>query len=120
MDSNTGGLPDSSNNWLSYRIRNLSYIGQQIILPDEVTASVVRMAVNGDISLTSHSVRTYRAICNQAQNQNIILPIKIASATALFLLFRNANMEENFNYLSNTRICPFTSYQFNSDPNKNL
>ena len=48
------------------------YVGQQIILPDEVTASVVRMAVNGDISIVSHSCKTYRATMNSATTQNLI------------------------------------------------
>lgn len=117
IPAGTAGAPMNDNSFLSYTIANLSYIGQQIILPDEVTASVVRMAVNGDISLTAHSCRTYRAICQQSQNQSIILPIKIASATALFVLFRNTTMEENFNYLSNTRSCPFTSFKMNMDSN---
>ena len=48
MDT-TLGTP--SNTGVEILIQNLMYVGQQIILPDEVTASIVRMAVNGDISI---------------------------------------------------------------------
>jgi hypothetical protein len=66
-------------------IQNLMYVGQQIILPDEVTASIVRMAVNGDIFFLSHSCKTYRNTLNSADTLNLILPIKIASENALFV-----------------------------------
>jgi hypothetical protein len=68
-------------------IQNSMSVGQQIILPDEVTASIVKMAVNGDISLLSHSCKTYRTTLSSASRQNLILPIKIASANDLFVLF---------------------------------
>jgi hypothetical protein len=97
---------------VSILIQNLMYVGQQIILPDEVTASVVRMAVNGDISIVSHSCKTYRATMNSATTQNLILPIKIASANALFVLFQNTNMIENCMYASCTRNCPFTALEW--------
>jgi hypothetical protein len=42
------------------------------------------------------------------------LPIKIASANALFVLFQNTNMLENFHYASCTRNCPFTSFEWTS------
>jgi hypothetical protein len=90
------------------------YFGLQIILPDEVTANIVRMAVNGDISLVSHSCKTYRTTLNSSSSQNLILPIKIASANALFVLFQNVNMLENSHYASCTRNCPFTSFQWNA------
>ena len=96
-------------------IQNLMYVGQQIILPDEVTASIVRMAVNGDISILSHSCKTYRTTLNSASSQNLILPIKIASANALFVLFQNVTMLENSHYASCTRNCPFTSFQWTSN-----
>ena len=95
---------------VSITITNLLYVGQQIILPDEVTASIVKMAVDGDISLVSRSCRTYRQVLGSSPTQNLILPIKIASATAMFVLFQNATMMENTHYLSCTRNCPFSTY----------
>jgi hypothetical protein len=89
---------------------NLLYVGQKIILPDEVTASIVKMTVNGDISLVSRSFRAYQQVLGSSSTQNLILPIKIASATAMFVLFQNATMMENTHYLSCTRNCPFSTY----------
>jgi hypothetical protein len=116
--TSNGLLPDTSNLGsansprVDILIQNLMYVGQQIILPDEVTSSIVKMAVNGDISLLSHSCKTYRTTLNSANMQNLILPIKIASANALFVLFQNTTMLENSHYASCTRNCPFTSFQW--------
>ena len=110
LDANNIGSSNTPN--VKIQIQNLMYVGQQIILPDEVTANIVRMAVNGDISLLSHSCKTYRTTLNSSSTQNLILPIKIASANALFVLFQNTTMLENTNYASCTRNCPFTSFQW--------
>ena len=110
LDQNNIGSANTPN--VKIQIHNLMYVGQQIILPDEVTANIVRMAVNGDISLLSHSCKTYRTTLNSSATQNLILPIKIASANALFVLFQNTTMLENSNYASCTRNCPFTSFQW--------
>jgi hypothetical protein len=65
-------------------IPNLMYVGQQIVLPDEVTSSIVKMAVNGDIFLLKTSCKTYRTTLNSSASQKLILPIKMASENALF------------------------------------
>ena len=113
------GLGGYNSPGVSITITNLLYVGQQIILPDEVTASIVKMAVDGDISLVSRSCRTYRQVLGSSPTQNLILPIKIASATAMFVLFQNATMMENTHYLSCTRNCPFSTYTW-TPTNANL
>ena len=99
----------------TFTITNLRYVGVQTILPDEVTASIVRAAASSDISLHAQSVRTYRNLLAQSQNQSLILPIKVASANSLWVIFQNQNMLENSHYLSLTRTCPFSAYQFTND-----
>ena len=49
------GLEGYNTPGVSITITNLLYVGQQIISPDEVTVSIVKMAVDGDISLVSRS-----------------------------------------------------------------
>ena len=68
LDQNNIGSANTPN--VKIQIQNLMYVGQQIILPDEVTANIVRMAVNGDISLLSHSCKTYRTTLNSSSTQN--------------------------------------------------
>ena len=102
---------------ISFTIANLYYTGLQVVLPDEMTGNVVRAAAQGLMDLYAHTVHTYRALTSQSYNQNIILPIKVASANSLFILFQNANMNENPYYLGCTRSCPLTSYTWNTSNN---
>ena len=92
----------------TYLITNLQMTTIQIIVPDEVTASIVRQAADSDISLDAQSVHTYRTVCANSESQNIILPIKIASANSLYILFLNTLSQESPYYNSLTGICPFT------------
>jgi len=103
-----------SNNDVTYLINNLQYVGLQIILPDEITSSIVQMAASGDISLHSHSCRTYKVQTNTSPSQSIILPIKIASACSLFLLFQNQALLDNHYYCGMTRNNPFVGFTWNS------
>ena len=100
-----------------YTISNLKYVGMQTILPDEVTASIVRAAASSDISLHSQSVRSYRSVLNNSDTQNIILPIKVASANSMWVTFQHQNMIENSHYLGMTRICPFSNFKWTVDTN---
>jgi hypothetical protein len=104
------GLGRYNASGVSITITNLLCVGQQIIFPDEVTASIVKMAVDGDILLVLRSCRTHRQVLGSSSTQTLILPIKIASATAMFVLFQNATMMENTHYLSCTRNYPFSTY----------
>jgi hypothetical protein len=105
----------TATNTPSYTVSNLYYVGQQIILPDEITSSIITMAVNGDISLNAHSCRIYLATTQQSATQSIIFPIKIASVNSLFFLFQNQQMNENSYYLGQTRNCPFSAFKWNAD-----
>jgi hypothetical protein len=84
---------------ISFTIANLYYTGLQVVLPDEMTGNVVRAAAQGVMDLYAHTVQTYRALTSQSYNQNMILPIKVASANSLIILFQNENMKENPYYL---------------------
>ena len=102
----------------TYTVTNLKYVGQQTILPDEVTASIVRTAAASDISLHAQSVRTYRTLMSNSTTQNLILPVKVASANSMWVIFQNQSMIENVNYCSLTRTCPFTSFQWTPSAQK--
>ena len=102
----------NNDNWVNYYITNLKYVGIQTILPDEVTATIVRQAASSDISLHAQSVRTYKSILSQSLSQNLILPVKVASANSLWVIFQNQAVINNTHYSSMTRHCPFSSFQW--------
>ena len=95
-----------------YFITNLKYVGIQTILPDEVTASIVKQAASSDISLHAQSVRTYKSLLSQSTSQNLILPVKVASANSMWVIFQNQNMVDNTHYCSLTRSCPLSLFQW--------
>jgi hypothetical protein len=97
---------------VTYQITNLKYVGIQTILPDEVTASIVRQAASSDISLHAQSCRTYKSLLSQSLTQNLILPVKVASANSMWVLFQNQKMLDNTHYCSLTRTCPFSAFQW--------
>lgn len=111
-----GALNSNYDAYPTYAVTNLRYVGVQTILPDEVTASIVRTAASSDISLHAQSCRTYRTVMSQSLTQNLILPVKVASANSMWVIFQNQNMIENTHYCSLTRICPFSSFQWTQDP----
>jgi len=115
LESTNSAISDpSKNNVPSYLITNLQFTSQQIIVPDEVTASIVRQAADSDISLDGQTCHIYKTVCAQSVSQSIILPIKLASANALYILFQNIKTQENMYYNSLSGICPFTSFQWNT------
>jgi len=97
---------------VTYLITNLQLTSIQVIVPDEVTAAIVRQAAEADISLDAQSVHTYRTVCSASQSQSIILPIKLASANSLYILFMNQLSQESPYYNSLRGICPFTSFEY--------
>ena len=97
---------------VTYLITNLQLTSIQVIVPDEVTAAIVRQAGEADISLNAQSVHMYRTVCSASESQSIILPIKLASANSLYILFLNQNMQESPYYNSLRGICPFTAFEY--------
>lgn len=98
--------------YVQYYITNLKYVGIQTILPDEVTASIVRQAASSDISLHAQSVRTYKSLLSQSLSQNLILPVKVASANSMWVIFQNTKMQDDTHYCSLTRSCPLSLFQW--------
>lgn len=101
----------------TYKVSSLRYVGIQTILPDEVTASIVRAAASSDISLYAQSVRTYKNLLQSSITQGLnINGTNISSANSLWVIFQNQNTIENTHYCSLTRTCPFASFQWTPDP----
>ena len=76
-----------NNTPVTYRVTNVEYVTQQIILPEAVAANILSLAAAGDISISSTSVHNYQTPIVQSLSQNLIIPAKIASANTLYCLF---------------------------------
>ena len=107
------GVSDSFNNAVTtYAIRDLQYIGEQVQLDDLSASAIIQMAASSEVVVWSRGYRSFEADCTVGEQQNIILPIQIGQATALYLIFRPGSQMSSFDHYSNSFSCPFTGVSF--------
>lgn len=98
-------------NELSYQLTNVEFVGQQIILPDEVTQEILQMASEGEIAIQSTSIHVYQTGVQPGSTQNLIIPAKISSANAMYIFFQASNIQSGSDaqlYNSFSRLCPYS------------
>jgi hypothetical protein len=98
-----------------FAVRDLQYIGEQVQLDDLSASSIIQMAATSEIVVWSRGYRSFEANCTLGEQQNIILPIQIGQATALYLVFRPGTQIQNFDYYANSFSCPFTGVSFDGN-----
>lgn len=98
----------------SFTIKDLQYIGEQVQLDDISTAAIISQAAAAEIVVWTKGYRSFEANCDSNEQQNIILPIQIGQATALYLVFRPSNIITSNEYYSNSFVCPFVGLGFSN------
>jgi hypothetical protein len=100
-----------------FTIRDIQYIGEQVQLDDVVTSAIIQSAATSEVVVWTRGYRSFEASCDQNSQQNIILPIQIGQAEALYLVFRPTIIVNSPDYYSNSFCCPFVglSYTNQSD-----
>jgi hypothetical protein len=96
----------------AFAIRDLQYIGEQVQLDDISASSIIQLAATSEIVVWTRGYRGFNQDCSVGEQQNIILPIQIGQATALYLVFRPGSQILNTDYYSNSFSCPFTGLSF--------
>ena len=104
----------ANNGATAFSIRDLQYIGEQVQLDDISTSAIIQHAATSEIVVWTRGYRSFEANCDTGTQQNIILPIQIGQATALYLVFRPSALLASQDYYSNSFICPFTGLSFSS------
>ena len=104
----------ASSGTTTFSIRDIQYIGEQVQLDDVVTSAIIQSAAQSEIVVWTRGYRSFEASCDQNTQQNIILPIQIGQAEALFLLFRPTNIVNSMDYYSNSFNCPFVGLDYNT------
>lgn len=99
---------------VTFAIRDLQYIGEQVQLDDLSASALINQAASSEIVVWSKGYRSFEANTTIGEQQNIILPIQIGQATALYLLFRPEQQIQSTDYYSNSYVCPFTGLSFTS------
>ena len=111
------GVSDSFNNAVTtFAIRDLQYIGEQVQLDDLSASAIIQMAASSEVVVWSRGYRSFEADCTAGEQQNIILPIQIGQATALYLIFRPGSQMDSYDHYSNSFVCPFTGVSFAPGP----
>lgn len=82
----------------TFIISNVSFVCQQILLPDVVAAQIVSLSAQGNIAIQTRSMRVFTNLTNatKSTNQNIIVPVRVGLANSLIFIFRsNDQMQLN-------------------------
>ena len=95
-----------------FTIRDIQYIGEQVQLDDVVTSAIIQSAATSEVVVWTRGYRSFEASCDQNSQQNIILPIQIGQAEALYLVFRPTILINSMDYYSNSFCCPFVGLSF--------
>lgn len=97
---------------ITYQLSNINLAGDQLILPNEVTADIIAQAEAGNFNVHTNSVRTYNLQIQNATTQSIICPLKVNMAKRVLFVFQN-NKQRNsttaFGYDSNCGFNIFSS-----------
>jgi hypothetical protein len=115
MSTRLQALTDNFNNVGNtiFSIRDIQYIGEQVQLDDVVTSAIIQSAATSEIVVWTRGFRSFEAATDNANQQNIILPIQIGQAESLYLLFRPAVITTSYDYYSNSFYCPFVGLSYN-------
>jgi hypothetical protein len=98
-----------------FAIKDLQYIGEQVQLDDISASAIINQAASAEIVVWTKGYRSFEANCDANEQQNIILPIQIGQATALYLLFRPSLILQSQEYYSNSFVCPFVGLGFDNN-----
>ena len=114
MSTRLNAVSDNFNNVgnTTFAIRDIQYIGEQVQLDDVVTSAIIQSAATSEIVVWTRGFRAFEASTDNSQQQNIILPIQIGQAEALYLLFRPAVITTSYDYYSNSFYCPFVGLSY--------
>lgn len=103
---------------LTYIVRNIQLVTQQIILPRTAAISIVENALNGGISMETVAWKEMESILPKAESQKHLINMAAAFANSLTFLFRPVDTyqgDQAFGYNSFSFYNPFTVYYYDYD-----
>ena len=98
----------------TFSIKDLTYIGEQVQLDDISASAIISHAATSEVVVWTRGFRSFEASCDTSIQQNIILPIQVGQATAMYLVFRPNAQIQSQDYYSNSFSCPFTGLSFSN------
>lgn len=102
----------SASGAITYNLKNINLVGDQLILPNEVTADIITQAEAGNFNVHTNSVRTYNLQIQNSETQSIICPLKVNMAKRILFAFQNNKQRlasTGMIYDSNCGLNPFAA-----------
>lgn len=103
---------------LTYIVRNIQLVTQQIILPRTAAISIVENALNGGISMETIAWKEMESILPKAESQKHLINMAAAFANSLTFLFRPVDTyqgDQAYGHNSFSFYNPFTVFYYDYD-----
>lgn len=103
---------------LTYIVRNIQLVTQQIILPRTAAISIVENALNGGISMETISWKEMESMLPKAESQKHLINMAAAFANSLTFVFRPTDTyqgDQAYGHNSFSFYNPFTVFSFEYD-----
>jgi len=103
---------------LTYMIKNVQIVTQQIVLPRTAALSIIENALNGGISMETHAWKEMESMLPRQETQKALINMAAAFCTDISFVFRPINTYQGdvaFGYNSFSFYNPFTSFRFEFD-----
>lgn len=100
---------------LTYIIRNVQIVTQQIVLPRTAALSIVENALNGGISMETRAWKEMESMLPRQETQKALINMAAAFCTDITFLFRPVDTfqgDRAYGYNSFSFYNPFTSFRF--------
>jgi len=110
-DTITSGL----NERLTYIVKNVQIVTQQIVLPRGTALSIVENALDGGITMECRAWKEMESMLPQAESQKHLINMAAAFATDITFLFRPVSTyqgDRSYGYNSFSFYNPFTAFSF--------
>lgn len=103
---------------LTYLIKNVQIVTQQIVLPRTAALSIIENALNGGISMETHAWKEMESMLPRQETQKALINMAAAFCTDISFVFRPINTFQGdvaYGYNSFSFYNPFTSFRFEFD-----
>lgn len=104
---------------LTYIVKNIQLVTQQIILPRTAAMSIVENALNGGITMETIAWKEMESILPKAESQKHLINMAAAFCNSLSFVFRPTDTYQGdraYGYNSFSFYNPFTVFKFDYDP----
>ena len=90
----------------NWAISKVKWVGKEVIVADDVSATILQAAQSGALSIHCQTYRDYQCQLQNSKSLSQILPIKLLSLNSLFFCFRDVLAISSNTFSALTRLQP--------------